>query len=72
MELLGQLLVGVGLDAQRLANGEYLEKKRQSAAITLADFRRQKSLVVLDEIEEGALSLDIFRRQRGVGAHPQL
>ncbi len=61
MELLGQLLVGVGLNAQRLAHGEYLEQEWKTAAISLADFGRQESLVILDEIEEGALGLDVFR-----------
>lgn len=72
MKLLCQLLVGVGLDAQRLANGEHLEEERKSASISLTDFCGQKGLVVLYEIEEGALGLGVFRRQGGVGAHPQL
>ena len=62
MELLGQLLVGVGLDAQGLANGEHLEEKGQSSAIALTDFRRHQGLVILDEIEEGSLGLDILGR----------
>lgn len=61
MKLLGQLLVGVGLNAQRLAHGEHLEQEWKAAAISLADRGREKSLVILDEVEEGALGLDVFR-----------
>lgn len=70
MELLSKLLVGMGLDAQGLADGENLEEEGKSAAIALTDFGRQKSLVILDEIEEGTLGLNILRGQRGVSTHP--
>jgi hypothetical protein len=72
MELLGQLLVGVGLDAQGLAYREHLEEKGKSSSIALSDVRGHQSLVILDEIEKSPLSLHVLRRKRGVSAHPQL
>jgi hypothetical protein len=62
MELLGQLLVGVGLDAQGLANGEHLEEEGKPSSIALSDLCRHQSLVILDEIEESPLSLEVLGR----------
>lgn len=70
MELLGKLLVRVRLDAQRLVDRKNLEQEWQLVLIALCDFGGQKSLVLLDEIEESSLGLEVFGRERGVSAHP--
>lgn len=51
MELLRELLVGVGLYTESLSNGEDLEEERKFATVSLTDFCRDQSLVVLDHVE---------------------
>lgn len=70
MELFRQLLVGMGLDTERFADGQHLEQEGETAPIALTDLCGHQSLVVLNEIEQGALSLDVFGGQIRMGAHP--
>lgn len=61
VQLLCELLVGVGLDAQRLANRENLEQEGELVLIALGNVGREKRLVFLDEIEKRALGLKVLR-----------
>ena len=70
VQLLCELLVRVGLDAQRLANGEDLEQEGEPVLIALGNIGGEKRLVFLDEIEKRALGLKVLRGKRGVCAHP--
>lgn len=70
MQLLGQLLVGVRLDAQCLVDREDLEQERQSILVALGNVRGQKGLVLLHQIKERSLGLEVFGRERRVCAHP--
>ena len=70
MELLGQFFIRVGLDAQSLADGENFEEEGQLSTITFGDLNRHQRLVVLNKVEEGALSLEVLGWQGGMSAHP--
>lgn len=60
VKLFRKLLVGMGLDTEGLANRQHLEEKRKPTTIALTQLSGKQCLVVLNHIEEGALSLDIF------------
>lgn len=60
VQLLSKLLVWVGLDAQGLANGEDLEQEGQLVSKSLCDCGAKKLLVILDELNQGALCLKIL------------
>lgn len=72
MKLLSKLLVGVGLDAERLLDGQYLEEERKLATEALTYLGRQQSLVVLNHVKKSSLGFNIFGRKRWVCAHPEL
>lgn len=61
--MLRKLLVWMGLDAQRLADGQDFEQEGELFAIFIADLGRHESFVVLNDVEERTLSLDILRWQ---------
>ena len=70
VQLLCELLVGVGLNTQCLANGQDLEQEGKLVLIALSNVGREKRLVFLDEIEERALGFKVLRGKRGMSAHP--
>lgn len=72
MKLLGKLLVGVGLDAERLLDGQHLEEEWKFATKALTYLGRQQSLVVLDHVKKSSLGFNIFGGKRRVCSHPEL
>jgi hypothetical protein len=58
------------LDAEGFADGEDLEEEGELVAEALSDVFGEEGLVVLDEVEEGALGGDVLGRVGGVGSHP--
>lgn len=70
MKLLGEFLVGMGLDGQGFGDGEDLEEERQLLSIAGNRGLREKGLIVVDEVKEGPTSAKVFGRVGGVGAHP--
>ena len=70
VELPGKLLVGMGLDAERLVDGEDLEQEWELATVTFCDLGGHESLVNLDHVEQRPLGFEIFRRELGMRAHP--
>lgn len=72
MKLLGELLVGVGLDAERLLDGQHLEEEWKFATKAFTYLGRQQSLVVLDHVKKSSLGFNIFGGKRRVCSHPEL
>lgn len=72
VELLGQLLVGVGLDGQGFGDGEDLEEEGQTLPVAGNGGLGEESFVVVDEVEKGPACADVSGRIGGVGAHPEL
>lgn len=70
MKLYGQLFIWVGLDAESLLNGKDFEKEWQLAIVFLGDFSRHQSLVILNHVQERSAGPQVFRRERGMSAHP--
>lgn len=70
MKLFGKSFVRVGLYAEGFSDGENLEQKRESCAVSLAHLRRDQGEIVLDHVEQGALGFEVFGREGGMGAHP--
>ena len=60
VQLLCELLVRVGLDAQCLANRQDLEQEGQLVLIALGNVGGEERLVFLYQLEERALGLEVF------------
>jgi hypothetical protein len=70
VQLCGELLVGVGLDGQSLVDRQDLEQEGQLLLVLFRDLSGHQGLVVLEKVEQTALSLQILGGVARVCAHP--
>lgn len=70
VELLGELLVWVGLDGECFVDGEHLEEEGEFVVVFGRDVAAHEGLVICHEVDQRPACGEILGRQRWVGTHP--